>query len=188
MAWSGEGTPISSTWSDSIQDFIDKVRRMTAMTNTSDGSTSDYIQTQTLTDDEIYDCITNATDDFNSWAPVLTDYTTEDLITRYGALLLRGAQIYMLIMLEFYEAGMFFTVSDDGHSISRDRFPHYQAIKNQLWVAYEKMLTVKKQQIGLSSFGIRGMFSTTSAVPYNAYKSLRATRFSLYGSTRRNTR
>ena len=189
--WGGQGTPISTSWTATVQDVIDKIRRMSAMTNVADGSDSDHVQYRTLTDLEIYDCLESAKDDFNIWPPVMTDYTIDSLLTlnsSYEKLLIQGAQIYMLILKEFYSAGMLFNVSDDGHSINFDQFSHHKAIKDQLWQMYEKYLTVRKQHFAMSAFGIRGQFSPLAASPYHAYKGTRSVYYGLYGSTRRNMR
>lgn len=178
-------------YSTAVQNLIDKFRRMSAMTLQSDSSDSDYIQMQALTDAEIYDCLENAVDDFNLFPPLLTEFTVESLLdtnSSYSKLIILGAQIYAIILLEFYEIGMYFQVSDDGHSITRNKFGHYSSMKNQLWGLYEKMITIRKQQYSMNAMGIRGLFSTVATAPWQAYRGLRATRYSLYSSTRNNLR
>jgi len=173
------------------QDLINRFRSMSAMTTQAEGSDSDYIQKQAMTDDEIYFCLENAVDDFNLFPPILTDFSIDSLIgvsNSYSRLLLMGAQIYALILLEFYEAGMYFQVSDDGHSITRNKFSQYSQMKTQLWGIYEKFLGVRKQHFGMSAMKISGVFSQTAVAPWAAYKGTRATRYSLYGTTSRNLR
>lgn len=172
---------------DAYQSLIDKIRRRCMMTITGVG-TSDYVQRQVLTDEEIWDCLESAVDDFNIWTPTITDFSLSEMLSlnrAYESLLIIGAQIYALISLEFYEAGMHFAVSDDGHSITRDRFSNYKAIKDQLWAMYEKQLTIRKQQFALSNLRIRGSFSQTAAYPYLAYKGMRAVRYSVFSFGRK---
>ena len=172
-----------------MQDLIDKLRSQTMMTLQDSGS--DYLQKQVLTDDEFADCIESALDDFNIWPPAMTEYTVDTLIgenASYKNLLLLGGMIYTLIALEFYEAGVHFSVSDDGHSITRDRFANYKAIKDQLYTRYEKYLDLRKKHYAMSSMKIRGQFSPLAAVPYFAAKGNRAIHGSLYGLRRKNMR
>ena len=177
-------------WSDVVQNLIDRVRRMSAM-GIMGVSDSDYINKQVLTDEEIYDCLTTSVDDFNLWPPQILGYTIDSLLgvsQSYSGMLIRGAQIYSLILLEFAEAGAHFAVSDDGHSITRDRFGNYKAIKDQLWAMYEKQMSTRKQQMAMSNMHVRGIFSSLAAVPFFAYKGNRSIHGSLYSLRRRGMR
>lgn len=178
-------------YSIAVRALIDKCRRSMAMTIIDDGSDSDYISKQVLTDEEIYDSLETACDDFNLWPPYIVDYTVDTLISAnraYGKMLIHGAQIYALILLEFYEAGAHFSTTDDGHSITRDRFANYAALKNQLWGMYEKQMSTRKQQMALTNLHIRGIFSSLAAVPFFAYKGNRAIHGGLYSLRRRGMR
>jgi hypothetical protein len=172
------------------QNLIDKCR-MTMFMGFEGISNSDYLQKQVLTDDEIYNNLTLALDDWNLFPPTLTDYTIDQLIGEnksYERFLILGAQIWGLIGLELVEASAHFSVSDDGHSITRDRFGNYAALQNSLFTMYEKQLLTRKMMWSLNNFHIRGQFGALAAVPFFAYKGSRALFGSMYGLRRRGMR
>jgi len=172
------------------QELIDRVRQQMSMQYSS-LSSSDYIQAQKFTDEEIYWFLQSALGDFNLWAPRPSNYTIDTLISEnsgYSQVLIMGACIYGLIALEFYEAGMHFNVSDDGHSITRDRQPKYANILSQLWQVYADMLGRTKLMWAMSNMRIHALFTPLASVPYASYKGTRTVHGGLWGYGRRNMR
>lgn len=180
------------------QYYIDLLRSQLSM-RVSPASGSSFILPAKLSDEELWEDIRMGLSMFNTYPPIITTVTCQDLYTAsqhatqvggdpnapeieteesiLGSAVMMCAQFYSGLRLQWFEAGKHFRYNDNGISIERVKQPDYQNIvgANILsWVS--SILPNLRKTLAFDRVHIKGLFSGMVSMPRSLTKGLRGTR------------
>ena len=186
-------------YSQAQEFFISHLRGMLTMYyHTVAGS--DYEGIAKLGDDELWQDLRLGINYFNSYPPVLTTYSFENLYansrnyddpaapeseTVESAMItpvMMCALFFVGMRLQFFEAGKHFEYNDNGISISRKKQADYASIVGGSILQYlQQQLAMIKKVLAFKSVSPMGLFSGMVSYPRSLTRGLRGTRSGLGG-------
>jgi len=186
-------------YSQAQEFFINQLRGMLTM-HFRNVAGSDYDGIAKLGDEELWQDLRLGINYFNSYPPVFTTYSFENLYansrnfddptapeseTMESALMtpvLMCALFFVGMRLQFFEAGKHFEYNDNGISLSRKKQADYASIVGGSILQYlSQQLGMLRKVLAFKSVNIQGLFSGMISYPRSLTRGLRGTRSGMGG-------
>lgn len=184
-------------YSQAQEFFINMLRGMLTMHfHTVAGS--DYSGISKLGDEELWEDLRLGINFFNSYPPVVTTYSFEDLYknsrnyddpaapekeTAESVLMtpvMMCSLFFVGMRLQFFEAGKHFEYNDNGISLSRKKQQDYASIVGSSILQYlNNQLAIIKKVTAFKSVSPMGLFSGMVSYPRSLTRGLRGTRLGM---------
>ncbi len=160
------------------QNLIDHVKMAIAH---STEESSVYVLPRRLADGEIYAGLERALMKWNATPPrftthVFTDFDTNGAVEGLKEILILGGELWATYKIIYFEAGKHFSVSDSGHTFTRDRSQKFLSILQQKMNEYLELLKISKKMYLMGSLTPLGQFSATAGMPLQLDRALRGVR------------
>lgn len=182
--------------------FINQLRSQLSMRITPDTGSAFQLPSK-LGDMELWEDLRNGLSFFNTYPPIITTYSFNDLYSASSQATTEGgdpfapenentlsilmsatincAMFYSGLRLQWFEAGKHFRYNDNGISIERAKQADYQNIGSSILTWMNTVLPLLRKTIALERVHPKGLWSGMVSMPRSLTKGLRGTRLGLGG-------